>query len=197
MPHWCNTLYKATGSKENVDRLANTMVELGNMSRPGLVENGFGSSWLGNLVAKVGGVLDSSFCRGEWFIDSPEQPVVDGVFSFSVTSAWAEMKEWRQFVESRFDVKLIFLAEELGSLVFETNDTEHHFFSDEYYLRFGFGGSSDSAYYDSLKSLIAEVQNVTGFSGLTSYEDCERALLDLQKKDSSFDYFLIKFSYVE
>ena len=131
MPHWCNTLYKATGSKENVDRLANTMVELGNMSRPGLVENGFGSSWLGNLVAKVGGVLDSSFCRGEWFIDSPEQPVVDGVFSFSVTSAWAEMKEWRQFVESRFDVKLIFLAEELGSLVFETNDTEHHFFSDE------------------------------------------------------------------
>ena len=91
MPHWCNTLYKATGAKENVDRLANTMVELGNMSRPGLVENGFGSSWLGNLVAKVGGVLDSSFCRGEWFIDSPD--VLSG---FHVSLEKAKREIWRK-----------------------------------------------------------------------------------------------------
>lgn len=197
MPHWCNTVYKATGSKENVERLAKTMVELGNMPSPGLVENGFGSTWLGNLVAKMGGVLDTALCRGEWIVDHPDQPVVDGVFSFSVVSAWAEMKEWRQFLEIKFGVKLVFLAEEFGSLVFETNDTEHRFFSDEYYLRAGFGDSSDSGYYDSLESLVSEVQKVTESSGLSSYEDCEKALLDFQKKDSSFDYFILKLAYVE
>lgn len=197
MANLCNTVYKVTGKAEHVERLANTMKELEAMPNPGLVNNGFGSTWLGNLIAKEGGDPDTISCRGEWMFDKPDQPIVDGVLSFTVVSAWSEMSEWRHFVEQRFDVKIFFLSEEFGSLVFETNDSGHCFFEDEYYFSTDFVESSESDYYQSLEALIASVQEVTGATGLSSFEDCKLALNEYQRNHDSFEYFLIQLSIVE
>lgn len=197
MPNWCNTNYKVTGKAENVARLASVMKELGEMSGSGLLANGFGPTWLGNLIAKEGGDPNAIRCRGEWSLDYPDQPVSDGVLSFSVMSAWSEMEEWRHFVERKFDVKVYYLAEEFGAWVFQTNDREHRFFSDEYYFSTDFAESSESDYYSSLEALIASVQNVTGATGLSSFEDCESALNEYQRNHDSFEYFLIQISIVE
>lgn len=197
MPNWCNTNYRVIGEAKNVERLAHEMKELENLPGTGLVANGFGPAWLGNLVVKEGGDPNSVSCRGEWFFDHPEQPIVDGVLSFSVVSAWSEMSEWRHFLEKRFDVKVFFLSEEFGSLVFESNDSAHRFFEDEYYFNIDSTESSESDYYTSLDALVADVQKVTGTAGLSSYADCEQALTDYQSRNAGFKYFLIKLSYVD
>ena len=107
------------------------------------------------------------------------------------------MSEWRHFLEKHFDVKMFFLSEEFGNLVFESNDSAHRFFEDEYYFNIDSTESSESDYYTSLDALVADVQKVTGTAGLSSYADCEQALTDYQSRNAGFKYFLIKLSYVD
>lgn len=49
MPNWCYTSYsviQSNGSKDQVKKLYETMMELEKMPDPSLIENGFGSRWL-------------------------------------------------------------------------------------------------------------------------------------------------------
>lgn len=64
MPNWCYSQYHATGDKEQLDKLHSIMSELENMKSSGLHENGFGSTWLGNLVVKLSGDWKKIYCRG-------------------------------------------------------------------------------------------------------------------------------------
>ena len=54
MANYCDTSYVVEGNKEELDNLYNTMYKLQNMEKP-LVENGFGTTWLGCLIAELGG----------------------------------------------------------------------------------------------------------------------------------------------
>ena len=74
------------------------MNELECMKDPGMHENEFGSTWLGNLVIKLGGDWKKIYCRGSWnnlFHDNE-------VISFSVESAWDEPDEVRNFIEEKY-----------------------------------------------------------------------------------------------
>lgn len=66
MPNWAYTQYIATGDKEQLQKLLAVMDELECMKAPGLHENGFGPTWLGNLVIKLGGDWEKVYCRGSW-----------------------------------------------------------------------------------------------------------------------------------
>ena len=66
MPNWAYSQYIATGDKEQLKKLHSIMSELEDMKAPGLYENGFGSTWLGNLVIMLGGDWKQVYCRGSW-----------------------------------------------------------------------------------------------------------------------------------
>lgn len=92
MPNWAYTMYHATGDKEQLKKLHSIMSELEGMKAPGLHKNGFGATWLGNLVIKLGGDWEKVYCRGYW-----DNLLLhdDGSISFSVESAWDEPNEVR------------------------------------------------------------------------------------------------------
>lgn len=89
MANWAYTAYHATGDKEQIQKLYSVMDELECMKAPGLHKHGFGPSWLGNLVIKLGGDWEKVYCRGYW-----DNLLLhdDGSVSFSVESAWDEPK---------------------------------------------------------------------------------------------------------
>ena len=77
MPNWCFTSYVVTGEEKEVCDLYEKMLSLEEREES-LVENGFGKSWLGNLVTLLGGDWNTIYCRGEWeYIEKDEDGKAD------------------------------------------------------------------------------------------------------------------------
>lgn len=188
MPNWAYTQYIATGDKEQLKKLHSIMSELEGMKAPGLHKNGFGSSWLGNLVIKLGGDWEKVYCRGYWdnllLLD-------DGSVSFSVESAWDEPNEVREFIEKKFPkVKLYFQCEESGMCIYHTNDDTGQYFPEKYYLWVEDG---ETEYYTTLEALAKEVENITGSKNLKTLDSCKKALETYSRSHSDLCYTLEEF----
>lgn len=194
MPNWCFTEYVATGPKEQLQRLKEIFLRLEAMPSPGLVENGFGSTWLGNLVAELGEDYTKVYCRGTWEEINPDQ---EDELCFTTVTAWAEMKDVRLLIERKFpEVKLYFISEELGCGIFETNDSEHSYFDSEYYLWIDGDDDCDGNYYVSLEEVVDKISALTNNNGLESYEDCKSAL-EVYCESHDLGYSFIPISYVD
>jgi len=164
MPNWSYTSYKViqvNGGKDQVKKLYDTMIELEKMPDPGLVENGFGFRWLGNLVSRLGGDWNKVYCRGSW-IDTPEYDEEKDVLSFSTETAWSELSETRHFLESVFpDLKFYYMTEEDGMCIYQTNDSEGLFFEDRYYLDTE-DGDIESEYFKTLPEAAKYISEAIG-----------------------------------
>lgn len=171
MPNWAYTQYHAVGDKEQLQQLHSIMDELESMKAPGLHENGFGPSWLGNLIIKLGGDWEKIYCRGYWdnlLLHS------DGTVTFSVESAWDEPNEVREFIEKTFpDIKLYYQCEESGMCIFKTNDDTGQYFPEKFYLWVEDG---ETEYYANIEALANEVENITRSKNLKTLDSCKKAL---------------------
>ncbi len=86
----------------------------------------FGKSWLGNLVTYLGGNSEEINCRGQWFDLQIQE---DNTLTFETETAWAEMDEFRHFIESKFeDLKMYYCSEESGNCYYVTNDAEGKYY---------------------------------------------------------------------
>ena len=192
MPNWAYTQYHAVGDKEQLKKLHSIMDELESMKAPGLHENGFGSTWLGNLVIKLGGDWEKIYCRGYWdnlLLHS------DGSVSFSVESAWDEPDEVREFIEEKFpDIKLYYQCEESGMCIYKTNDYSGQYFPEKYYLWVEDG---ETEYYTTIEVLANEVENITGSKNLKTLDSCKKALESYSRKNQDLCYTLEEFSVVD
>lgn len=192
MPNWCYSEYIATGDKKQLKKLHSLMDELEGLKAPGLHDNGFGSTWLGNLVIKLDGDWEKIYCRGSW-----DNLLLhdDGTVSFSVESAWGELNEVREFIEEKFPgVKLYFQCEESGNGVYETNDGTGEYFPERYYL---WVEDSDSLYHETLEGLIKDVENITGSKNLKTLDSCRKSLESYSRKNHDLCYTLEEFSVVD
>lgn len=192
MPNWAYSMYHVTGDKAQLKKLHSIMDELECMKAPGLHDNGFGSTWLGNLVIKLDGDWEKIYCRGSW-----DNLLLhdDGTVSFSVESAWGELNEVREFIEEKFSgVKLYFQCEESGNGVYETNDDTGEYFPERYYL---WVEGSDSLYHETLEGLINDVENITGSKNLKTLDSCKKALESYSRKNHDLCYTLEEFSVVD
>ena len=192
MPNWAYTQYHAVGDKEQLKKLHSIMEELESMKAPGLHENGFGSSWLGNLVIKLGGDWEKTYCRGYWdnlLLHS------DDTVSFSVESAWDEPNEVREFIEKKFpDIKLYYQCEESGMCIFKTNDDTGQYFPEKYYLWVEDG---ETEYYTTIEALANAVENITRSKNLKTLDSCKKALESYSRKNHDLCYTLEEFSVVD
>ena len=186
-------MYQATGDKEQLKKLHSLMDELECMKDPGLHDNGFGSTWLGNLVIKLGGDWEKVFCRGYW-----DNLVLhdDGSISFSVESAWGELNEVREFIEEKLPgIKIYFQSEEPGCVIYETNDPTGEYFPDRFYL--WDETSLDTGYYQTLDSLLKAVEKITGSKHLTTFNAAEKAMESHSRKHNHSSYEIQEFKVVE
>lgn len=192
MSNWAYTQYIATGDKEQMKKLHSIMSELEDMKAPGLHKNGFGSSWLGNLVIKLGGDWEKVYCRGSWDNLLLHE---DGTVSFSVESAWGELYDVRKVIEEQFPgVRLYFQCEEPGMGIYQTNDDTGHYFPEKYYL---WVENGETEYYNTLEALVKEVENITGSKNLKTFNSCKKALETYSRSHSDLCYTLEEFSVVQ
>lgn len=170
MPNWASTTYKAVGDAKQLTELHSIMKELQELPSPGLHNNGFGETWFGNLVIKLGGDWKKIYCRGWW--DNLQYQ--DGELSFFCESAWDELNEVRHFIEEKFpDIKLYYQTEESGMGIYSTNDESGEFFSDRYILWIE---DQDSEYYDSLEEVLEVIEDLTGSKHLHTLDAGRKAL---------------------
>ena len=156
MPNWCSTDYYVVGSKKEVLDLNKKMERLENRKKS-LVKNGFGNTWLGNLVNYLGGDWEKVYCRGEWMCR--EYNKEKNTLTFTTETAWREMVEWRKFIESYYTtIKILFVTEESGMGIYQTNDKDGVFFKDRYILDYG----EDIEYFETIDQVVKFTEEFIG-----------------------------------
>lgn len=124
-----------------------------------LVKNGFGNTWLGNLVQYLGGDWEKVYCRGEWMCRNYDKE--RNALTFTTETAWQEMNEWRRFIESCYKtIKILYVTEEPGCGIYQTNDKEGIFFKSKYILDYG----EDVEYFETLNQAIDFIEKLTEIS---------------------------------
>lgn len=141
MPNWCTTTYHFRGSENELIYLSNKVREW--TSKP-LAPNGFGNSWLGNILhgAGLGDLIDNPEdedtvnCRGSLIeVSEPDH----GYFSVITETAWVPMaKMWYKVIEhlGLKSVGFAFAAEEPGCGIYWIYDPNGYgdFLNDEVYI---------------------------------------------------------------
>lgn len=158
MPNWCSTDYYVLGSRKEIMDLSKRMERLENRKKS-LINNGFGNTWLGNLVNNLGGDWENVYCRGEWM--GREWNKEKNTLTFTTETAWQEMKEWRKFIESCYKtIKILYVTEEPGMGIYKTNDLDEIFFKAKFVLDYG----EDVEYFETLDQAIVFIEELTGIT---------------------------------
>lgn len=158
MPNWCSTDYYVLGSRKEIMDLSKRMERLENRKKS-LINNGFGNTWLGNLVNNLGGDWENVYCRGEWMCR--EWNKEKNTLTFTTETAWQEMKEWRRFIESCYKtIKILYVTEEPGMGIYKTNDLDEIFFKAKFVLDYG----EDVEYFETLDQAIVFIEELTGIT---------------------------------
>lgn len=173
MPNWCFSSYVATGDAKEVCDLYEKMRSLEEREES-LVENGFGKTWLGNLVTLLGGDWNTIYCRGSWY--DLEKDDDNGALRFYAESAWSEPCQVINFLRGKYpNLEFYFIAEEPGMEYYVTNDADGEYFPERYY----FSEADDPEPYnyeeDELDDFLRDVGNFVG-KELKSVEEAKEAV---------------------
>ena len=126
MPNWCDTTYKAVGTKKQVKEFYDLAMKAWN--------NEDNKGWLGHFVTGLGGDWEKVPCRG-WMRDEPNMCGNGTWCEVYADTAWCEPPEWRHFIESKIKgLKIYYVAIEPGCDVYLSNDDEY---ADKYYVDAG------------------------------------------------------------
>lgn len=168
MPNWCNSSYAITGDESMVEEIYTIMHELESMSES-LVENGFGVTWLGCLVKRLGGDQSKVYCRGEWRNLSLEK----GVLRFDTESAWSRPYDvFEDLLLRKYgDIEVYFIEEELGMDIFQTNDESGQFFNETVII----DSEEDGMEYNTPEEALDSLSELLGIE-LTDWERAWDAL---------------------
>ena len=187
MPNWCFTEYVVTGEKSEIKDLHKKMKSL-EKRKKSLVENGFGKTWMGNLVELFGGDWKKTYCRGSWDI---AELTPDGNLYFTAESAWEELSEWRRFIESQYKtITFYFMSEEPGMQIYQTNDSNRDFFTRRYAIELEDNGREEFDTYDEARTYVEQ----TIGRELKDDEDLEESLYEWAKATKGDDFYV---SFIE
>lgn len=130
MPNWCETDYVIIGREDEVAVVHNTLQKM--QGRKSLLPNDWGSMWIGNIVRLLKKDWQKVYCRG-WITDF--NLVAPGRINISVESAWGELGEVRQLVQSNSEsLRIFYQSEEPGMCIFQTNDVSGTYFPERWLL---------------------------------------------------------------
>ena len=185
MPNWCSTEYYVVGSKKELSDLNKKMEKLENR-KESLVKNDFGNTWLGNLVESLGGDWKKVYCRGQWMCRVYNKE--NNSLTFTTETAWKEMDEWRKFIESCYKtIKILFVTEEPGCGIYQTNDLEGVFFKDKYVLDY----TENVDYFETIDQAVEFIEELIGLKIEDKTVNGIQEKLDeyVEKNDEEDQYF--------
>lgn len=176
MPNWCFTSCYVTGNKKDVRDLYDTMKSLEDREQP-LEPNGFGKTWLGNLIVALGGDWNEIYCRGEWSDLRIDE--YDNAVRFSIESAWSYPEEFFDYMHRRCPgIDIYFLAEEPSMDIYVTNDVEGFFYS----VRYAISYKDDETYYDDkqLQEFLRDLGEIIG-TPVSNIDEIHNAVADFNE----------------
>ena len=185
MPNWCSTEYYVVGSKKELSDLNKKMERLENRKKS-LVKNGFGNTWLGNLVESLGGDWEKVYCRGQWMCRVYNKE--NNTLTFTTETAWKEMDEWREFIESCYKtIKMLYVTEEPVCGIYQTNDLEGVFFKDKYVLDY----TENVEYFETIDQAVEFIEELIGLKIEDKTVNGIQEKLDeyVEKNDEEDQYF--------
>lgn len=190
MPNWCYTNYVFVGNKEEIDDFHTKMKSLGEAKEP-LLENGFGTSWLGNVVHLYGGDWEKINCRGT-FLNL--QLNNDTQLSFSTETAWSDMEQVWKFIRSKYKTIIYYYcAQEPGNGYYCTNDVSGLHFPERFIIEFA---EFDTEYSSDIEEVLRIVSERLGKS-VTTKQEMEEALETFNETCGGNDYLYVNEIKVE
>ena len=152
MPNWCCNCEIIAGPKEEVKKLRDLIEE---WTSKNYVENGFGLEWLGNIVIGAGFTIydddpvNGFYCRGNLSDALEIEEGKDGEdweLHFQSLTAGGPMPQMWYAIVAKYapHCKYYYYSEEHGNQFYESNDIEHRFFPEEYFV--------DVMYYEDDKA---------------------------------------------
>ena len=130
MPNWCNTSLVFEGDKQQIKTLYQTMKKLERRKTP-LVENDFGTNWLGCLVEALGGQWKEIACRGTWY----SLKCHGNTLRMETETAWGPCIETYSFICKVFpSLTYYYRSEEPMMAKYLTNDRMGRYFKAGYYV---------------------------------------------------------------
>ena len=173
MPNWCSTRYVCCGDPEELQGLYDRMTRLAQMKEP-LNPNGFGTTWLGNLVEDLGVDFHSVQCRGSW-----DGPYMHGdTMSFSTETAWYRCTEVEDLIKEKYpSIQIYFICEEPGMAIYEKNNNV--FFPEDYIVDI----EDDDTYYLMESEAL---QTLSDFFGI-DFKDMDEAMILVRENNDNDD----------
>ncbi|MBP3600772.1 MAG: hypothetical protein J6J10_00605 [Alistipes sp.] len=187
MPNWCFTSYVVTGDEKEVCDLYEKMRSLEEREES-LVENGFGKSWLGNLVTLLGGDWNTIYCRGAWL--ELEKDDDNGALRFDTETAWNDPDEVISFLQEKYpNLEFYFITEEPGMGYYATNDTAGEYFPQRYTITPYDCGEEYQYEEGEEQEFFKEIENITGYK-VTNFEEVEKAVCDYNEKHEDEEIYV-------
>ena len=173
MPNWCYTSVKCTGNTEEIQDLYDRMKRLQEMKEP-LKPNGFGTTWLGNLVEDLGVDFNTVQCRGSW----DDLYMDEEILCFTTETAWYRCTEVEDLIKEKYpSIDIAFRCEEPGMSIYEKNNNV--FFPEDYIVDI----EDDDTYY-LMESEALQV--LSDFFGI-DFKDIDEAMVLVQENNDKDD----------
>ena len=173
MPNWCYTSVKCTGNTEEIQDLYDRMKRLQEMKEP-LKPNGFGTTWLGNLVEDLGVDFNTVQCRGSW----DDLYMDEEILCFTTETAWYRCTEVEDLIKEKYpSIDIAFKCEEPGMCIYEKNNNV--FFPEDYIVDI----EDDDTYY-LMESEALQV--LSDFFGI-DFKDIDEAMVLVQENNDKDD----------
>ena len=173
MPNWCFCSVRCTGNYDEIQDLYNRMKRLQDMDIP-LKPNGFGTTWLGNLVEDLGVDFNTVQCRGSW----DDLYMDDEILCFTTETAWYRCTEVEDLIKEKYpSIDIAFRCEEPGMCIYEKNNNV--FFPEDYIVDI----EDDDTYY-LMESEALQV--LSDFFGI-DFKDIDEAMVLVQENNDKDD----------
>lgn len=128
MRNWSKSVYVIDGDAKEVKELYGLMKDLGSRKEP-FIKNGFGTTFLGCLLAALGYEWDTVNCQGAWY-----NLVKDGnTLRFTVETILSPRPAVFDLVCRKFSsLTNYYRAENPATVLYETNDSKGKYFPEKY-----------------------------------------------------------------
>ena len=139
-----------------------------------LMPNGFGTTWLGNLVEDLGVDFNTVQCRGSW----DDLYMDDEILCFTTETAWYRCTEVEDLIKEKYpSIDIAFRCEEPGMCIYEKNNNV--FFPEDYIVDI----EDDDTYY-LMESEALQV--LSDFFGI-DFKDIDEAMVLVQENNDKDD----------
>ena len=139
-----------------------------------LKPNGFGTTWLGNLVEDLGVDFNTVQCRGSWdglYMD-------EEILCFTTETAWYRCTEVEDLIKEKYpSIDIAFKCEEPSMCIYEKNNNV--FFPEDYIVDI----EDDDTYY-LMESEALQV--LSDFFGI-DFKDIDEAMVLVQENNDKDD----------